>query len=131
MNAPDKPGTIPAATADIAPSDPAAWLRSYRLPMLAVILIAAIPRLYLGATQFIEYDGYWNAFFAQQDRWQNFVWEYRAIGHPPLYFLLLRISLWFGHWPLAYRAVSLITGLAAIYLIARIASKMMRWKASP
>jgi hypothetical protein len=99
--------------------------------LLAIVLLAAIPRLYLGATQFVEYDGYWHVFVAQQDRWANFVWEWRQVVHPPLYFFLLRETLWLGKSLLAYRAISLLAGLASIFLLGRIASKMMRSAMTP
>ncbi len=94
--------------------------------LLAIVLLAAVPRLYLGATQFVEYDGYWNVFVAQQDRWANFVWDWKQLVHPPLYSFLLRETLWLGKSHLAYRAISLLAGLASIFLLGRIASKMMR-----
>jgi hypothetical protein len=98
---------------------------------LGVTLLAAIPRLYLGATQYIEYDGYWHVFIAQQDQWSNFVREYQQNAHPPLYFLLLKLTLWFGRSFLVYRAISLVTGIAAVYLLGCIARKMTRWPLTP
>ena len=103
----------------------------YNLLLLGIIFLAAIPRFYLGATQFVEYDGYWNVFIAQQDRLQNFLFEYRANAHPPLYYLVLKLTLLLGHSLLVYRSVSLITGLASIFFVERIASKMMRWRPAP
>lgn len=99
--------------------------------LLGVVLLAAIPRLYLGATQFVEYDGYWHIFTAQQDRWRNFVWDCRNLAHPPLYYLLLRLTLWLGKSHLAYRAISLLAGLASVAVTGRIASKVMRWPLTP
>ena len=60
---------------------------SGNLLLLGIALLGAIPRLYLGATQFIEYDGYWHVFIATQDDWQQFRWEYNANFHPPLFYL--------------------------------------------
>src|ERR1051326_9138389 len=133
MQLPDR--VTRATIADSTPRDPAARplysTASFRLTLIAICLAAAAPRLYFAVTQFIEYDGYWNAFIAQQDRWRSFIWEYQTIAHPPLYYLLLRVSLWFGHSPLIYRAVSLITGIATIWLLATIAAKVMRWRFTP
>lgn len=101
-------------------------LESFQLLLLGIALAAAVPRLYLGTTQFVEYDGYWSVFIAQQDHLRNFVYDYRSNAHPPLYYVLLRMMLWFGRSPLVYRAVSLLTGVAAIYILGLIASKLMR-----
>jgi hypothetical protein len=113
-----------------APSRPLSTVRfrlaHLQLLLLAVVVIAAIPRLYLGATQFVAYDGYWHVFIAQQDRWRNFFAEYRADAHPPLYYLALRATLWFGRSILVYRAVSLLAGIASVYVIGRVASRVMR-----
>jgi hypothetical protein len=91
-----------------------------------MVVVAAIPRLYLGATQFVSYDGYWDVFIAQQDRWRNFFADYRVEAHPPLYYLVLKASLWFGRSILVYRAVSLLAGIASVYVLGRVASKVMR-----
>ena len=52
--------------------------------LVLIALISAVPRLLLGASQFIEYDGYWHVFIAQQDRWSNFWEDIRVNAHPPL-----------------------------------------------
>jgi hypothetical protein len=96
---------------------PVHWL------LLAVTLAAAVPRLYLGATQFVEYDGYWHVFVAMQDNWRQFYQEYRTNFHPPLFYLLLKCSLWFGRTPLVYRAISLLSGTAAVFVVGKIAGR--------
>ena len=101
------------------------------LLLLGVVLLAAIPRLYFGATQFVEYDGYWHVFVAQQDRWRNFIWDCQQLDHPPLYVFLLRWTLWLGTSHLAYRAIPILAGLASVAALGRIASKMMRSTLSP
>ena len=92
--------------------------------LLAVALIAAVPRLYLGATQFIEYDGYWHVFIASQDDWHQFYKEYQSNFHPPLFYLLLKVAMWFGRTPLVYRAISLLTGVAAVFVTGKIAERL-------
>jgi len=92
--------------------------------LLALSLIAAVPRLYLGATQFIEYDGYWHVFIASQDNWRQFYKEYQSNFHPPLFYLLLRVAMWFGRTPLVYRAISLLTGIAAVFVTGKIAERL-------
>jgi hypothetical protein len=115
---------------EVSPRGGFRWQRLDFL-LLAIVLLSAIPRLYLGATQFVEYDGYWHVFVAQQDRWANFVWDWRQVVHPPLYFFLLRETLWIGKSDLAYRAISLLAGLVSIVVLGRIASKMMRSAMTP
>src|SRR5690348_10054606 len=92
--------------------------------LLGIALLAALPRLYLAATQFIEYDGYWHVFIAMQDNWQQFQWEYQSNFHPPLFYLLLKLALLFGHNRMVYRAISLLTGVAAVFVIGKIAQKV-------
>lgn len=100
--------------------------RRFDLLLIAIALLCLIPRLLLATHQFVEYDGYWHVWIAQQDRWSNFIREYRANAHPPLYFLLLRLSFLLGRTPLAYRSVSLISGTASIYVLGKTALKAMR-----
>jgi 4-amino-4-deoxy-L-arabinose transferase-like glycosyltransferase len=92
--------------------------------LLGIALLAALPRLYLAATQFIEYDGYWHVFIAMQDNWQQFQWEYQSNFHPPLFYLLLKVALLFGHNRMVYRAISLLTGVAAVFVIGKIAGRV-------
>ena len=99
--------------------------------LLLICLAAAAPRIYLGATQYIEYDGYWHVFIAMQDRWENFAAEYRENAHPPLYYLLLKLSLWFGHSRLVYRAISILSGTLAVFLVGKIAGKFALWRPTP
>jgi len=94
------------------------------LILVLIALAAAVPRLLLGASQFIEYDGYWHVFIAQQDNWDNFWADIYVNAHPPLYFLLLKSVLHFGHSLLVYRSISLLTGVASVFLIGRIARRV-------
>jgi hypothetical protein len=96
--------------------------------LLLVSLAAAAPRIYLGATQFIEYDGYWHVFIAMQDDWDIFWREYQDNFHPPLFYLLLKLSLLLGRSVLVYRAISILTGIAAVFLIGKIAQKVSLWR---
>ena len=84
-------------------------------------LAAAVPRLLLGASQYIEYDGYWHIFIAQQDNWNRFWLEIYANAHPPLYFLLLKAALRLGHSLIVYRSISLLTGIGSVALVGWIA----------
>src|SRR4051812_48590275 len=98
----------------------------FGLFLVLIAAIAAIPRLLLGATQFIEYDGYWHVFIAQQDNWHNFWSEINANAHPPLYFLLLKFAMRFGRSLLVYRSISLLTGVLSVFLVGWIAGKLTR-----
>jgi hypothetical protein len=102
----------------------ATWL------LLGIALLAIIPRLYFAATQFVEYDGYWHVFVAMQDNWQNFRNDYQANFHPPLFYLLLKAALWLGRTTWVYRAIPLATGVAAVFIIGRIAQKITLWRYS-
>ena len=94
------------------------------LILVFIALAAAVPRLLLGASQFIEYDGYWHVFIAQQDNWDNFWADIYVNAHPPLYFLLLKVALHLGHSLMVYRSISLLTGIASVFLVGRIALKV-------
>ncbi len=89
-----------------------------------IALLSAVPRLLLGASQYVEYDGYWHLFIAQQDKWANFWADIYSVPHPPLFFLLLRAVLHFGRSLLVYRSISLVTGIVTIYLLGIIAKKI-------
>ncbi len=107
---------------DASASEP----RFFNLALLGIVLLALIPRLIFGASQYIEYDGYWHVWIAQQDRWANFVREYHANAHPPLYFLLLRWTAWLGKTNLAYRFISIASGTASVFLLGRTAMRALR-----
>jgi len=100
--------------------------RSFHLVLLGITILCLIPRLILGASQYIEYDGYWHVWIAHQLQWGNFVKEYQANAHPPLYFLLLRLTFWLGHTKLTYRAISILTGAGSVYLMGMIAWRAVR-----
>ncbi len=105
--------------------------RRIALVLLLISAAAAAPRIYLGATQYIEYDGYWHVFIAMQDRWENFAAEYQQNAHPPLYYLLLKLSLWFGHSRLVYRSISVLAGIVAVFLIGKIVEELALWRPAP
>ena len=100
--------------------------RSFHLLLLGITILCLIPRLILGASQFIEYDGYWHVWIAHQLQWGNFISEYQANAHPPLYFPLLRLTFWLGHTNLSYRAISILTGAGSVYLVGMIAWRAVR-----
>lgn len=100
--------------------------RTFDLLLVGIALISLVPRLQLGVSQFVEYDGYWHVWIAQQDRWANFIREYQGDAHPPLYYVLLRATLWLGRTQFVYRLISLLSGAASVWLLGRTALKVMR-----
>lgn len=103
--------------------------RDYFSWLLAAITIAAlIPRLLLGISQFIHYDGYWHVFIATQDRWRLFIFEWKGDAHPPLYYLLLRLVTKLGRSHLIYRSLSIIPGVATVYILGQVAKRLFRNK---
>jgi hypothetical protein len=98
----------------------------FALVLILIALIAAIPRFVLGASQFVEYDGYWHVFIAQQDNWHNFWEDIRDNAHPPLFFLLLKFLLHFGRSILIYRSISLVTGIISVFSVGWIARKIVK-----
>jgi hypothetical protein len=97
---------------------------NFGLILILIALSAAIPRFRLGASQFVEYDGYWHIFIAQQDNWGRFWHDVYVNAHPPLYFLLLKAVLLLGHSFLIYRAISIATGIASVVLVGLIARRV-------
>lgn len=57
--------------------------RGETLLLAAIAVAALIPSFYVGLHTWIEYDGWWNVFIAQQDRWANFVADYKAASTHP------------------------------------------------
>src|SRR6266496_1900406 len=100
--------------------------------LLALISLAALaPRVYLGITQQVDFDGYWHVFIAGQDRWKIFWREYQINPHPLLSYLLLRISLWFGRSALVFRAVPILSGVGSIFIVGKITEKISLWRYTP
>ena len=100
------------------------WSLSRTTPfLLLVCILAAFPMFYLGASYYIEYDGYWHVFIAKQT-WSNLLTEYQATAHPPLFFFLLRAAMAIGDSRLIYRLVSILSGIGAVFVIGRIAGKV-------
>jgi len=93
---------------------------------LALILVAAAAVLVgRGLRQFVGYDAFWHVFIARQDSWGAFWQEVRHNAIPPLYYLLLKASLWLsGASPLAYRTVSIAATLASTLLLAGIVRRI-------
>ncbi|MGH9318049.1 MAG: hypothetical protein ACRD1P_13195, partial [Thermoanaerobaculia bacterium] len=95
-------------------------------PLALVTALAIFPRLYAALHNGIGYDGYWHIFIAR-----NLTREYRELAHPPLFPLLLKVSDAVSHSRLAYEAVSLLAGVAAVFLVGRILEKLRTNAAVP
>jgi hypothetical protein len=86
--------------------------------------------LWLGTTEFPNYDGVWHVFIARQENWASFWREVNDNAHPPLFYLLLAGSInLFGKSLLAYRAVSIVSTLLATLFVARSVTTLTssRW----
>ena len=118
---------IPAISKEEVPSSrPDICARAFPFVLFAITVAALVPRLILGSCQFIHYDGYWHVFTATQDKWEVFISEWRKDAHPPLYYLLLRVVASLGHSHLIYRSLSIVPGVASMYVIGLIARKLYR-----
>src|SRR5579871_449785 len=101
------------------------------LLLIFACLASAVPMLYLGATQFVEYDGYWHVFIAQQDNFKAFWWEYMHNDHPLLFYLLLKVLVTVGRAVLLYRAIPILSGLGSVYVVGRIMQKVSSSAVAP
>lgn len=99
-------------------------VRSRNLILILIALAAAVPRLWLGASQYIEYDGYWHVFIAQQDKWPRFWADVYANDNPPLFYLLLKFVMLFGRNSLIYRSISITADAASVFLVGWISWKV-------
>jgi hypothetical protein len=118
---------VPAISKEeVRSSYPDIHARAFPYLLLAITVAALVPRLILGTSQFVHYDGYWHVFTATQDRWELFISEWQRDAHPPLYYLLLRVVASLGHSHLLYRSLSIIPGVASVYVIGRIARNLCR-----
>lgn len=102
-----------------------------RALLLVALAFALGARLYVGSRQYVEYDGYWHVFIAGQQELGQAWEEARVNAHPPLYFLLLRLTLRLGPALLAYRLVSIVAGVAAVGLAWVLAARLTRSRVAP
>lgn len=105
--------------------------RRHDLLLIIVCLVASIPMLSLGASQFVEYDGFWHVFIAQQDNFRAFWWEYMHNDHPLLFYLLLKVVVSLGRSVLLYRAISIASGLGAAFVLGKIVRKLSSSELTP
>ncbi|RLE26636.1 MAG: hypothetical protein DRJ65_05080 [Acidobacteria bacterium] len=108
---------------------PPRWLRN----LLVLISIAAgVLMLYFGSIARIEYDGWWHVFIARTSDWSMFWREVYANAHPFLFFVFLKFgSFCLGFSRLAYRSVSILSGVFSVFLIGLIVQKICRERMTP
>lgn len=93
-----------------------------REPSPLLILVAGLalfPRLLDALCRPIDYNGYWHLFIAR-----NLSREWPNLQHPPLFLLFLRAVDSVSHATLAYRSISLLAGVGAVYLVGRVLAKL-------
>ena len=119
-------------SATLVPLQPSvSWLdRHFTHLLFAIAAAGLIPCIAFGRFQYIGFDGWWHVFTATQDRWMNFLAEWRYDAHPPLFYLLLRLVAHFGHSRLILRSISIASGVAGSYVMGVVAGKICRYKAS-
>ena len=83
--------------------------------LLAIAAAALLVRLFFIRVHPVNYDGYWHVFIAR-----NLSRELGALAHPPLYPLLLRRADAVAHTRLSYLSISLVSGVAAVVLVASV-----------
>lgn len=86
--------------------------------------VAAVACIRVGLEQFIEYDGWIHIFVSRAETLQTFHEDWHKTTHPPLYFLLLKAFSFLGTSPLAYRALSIVPGLVAMFMVGKIAERI-------
>lgn len=87
--------------------------------LLVMACLAVIPRLVEAARQAVDFNGLWHVFIAR-----NLTREWRKLAHPPLFPILLKATLAFGHTFWVYRSISIVSGAASVYLVGRVLLKL-------
>jgi hypothetical protein len=87
--------------------------------VLGIAALSILPRALDAARRPLEFNSIWHVFIAR-----NLSREWHNIAHPPLYLVLLRAVQVFGHTVLVYRAISIVSGVAAVYLVGRVLQKL-------
>jgi hypothetical protein len=99
----------------------------WMLAALAAVGLAI--RVHVGSLEFMDFDEWQQVFMASAPRWTDLAYELNAEWHPPLFYLLLKGLLAFGHSKLLYRCIALVPGTGAIVLIGLIARRLLRSRA--
>ena len=102
----------------------------FLLLLTAITIASSIPRLILGAIQFISYDGYWHLFLARQNSWSVWWAEVRSDGHPPLWDVIQYLLTFLGTSHLVYRLQSIVPGILTVFVLGLIAHRLFRHNAA-
>ena len=101
------------------------WTAGAKGGLALILVVAAALLIGRGLQQFVGYDSLWTVFIARQNTWAGFWGEVKTNAHPPLYYLLLKASVWLpGTPPLAYRVISIVAVLVSTLLVARIVRRI-------
>jgi len=92
-------------------------------PLFAVVALAAVPILRVGAAQSIDYDGWIHLFVSRAESLRTFHADWHKTTQPPLFFLLLKALSFLGSSRLAYRCASIVSALVAIFVLGKIAER--------
>ncbi|HEX4232516.1 MAG TPA: hypothetical protein VHZ07_27895 [Bryobacteraceae bacterium] len=92
--------------------------------LLGIVALCLVPRLILTFKQFISYDGWWHIMVARTGNWRATFEDIRDNAHPPLFYILLHYLVNLGHSRFIYRLGVVVPGLAAIFYVGLIASKL-------
>jgi hypothetical protein len=97
--------------------------------LAAVALITAGPIAYMAVRQPLDYDGWWHVFIAREVPWAPFWQDVYVNAHPPGFYLLLSAAAKLGAERWVYRAISVVAGVVATYLVGRIGARVFRTSA--
>ena len=102
--------------------------RLFPFLLLAITVATLIPLVEWGVFEPITDDGYQHLHLSTCDL-GSFLGRWRAFAHPILYLLVFRVPALFGHSKLAWRSVSIIPGMAGVYLLGLIAARLCKSRA--
>ncbi|HEX4810909.1 MAG TPA: hypothetical protein VH325_18365 [Bryobacteraceae bacterium] len=92
--------------------------------LLLITLGSLMPRLIIGYSEPVSYDGYWGSFISLQKQSHEWWLDVRDSAHPPLFFLLQHFAMKLGGSWLALRTVVIACGTATTFVIGLIAAKI-------
>ena len=113
---------IPTASSMSAPPDSTA--RRTQLVVGAILVAALALRSYGALTWHLGFDEYWVLYFARLEPFTEMLPALRTEEHPPLCYLLSRLSSSLGQSPWLLRLHSIVAGVLGVYLCHRIANEL-------
>lgn len=94
--------------------------------LLLITLGSLMPRLIIGYSEPLSYNGYWDSFTSLQNRSYQWWFDVRDSAHPPLFFILQHFAMKFGRSWLALRTVVIACGTATTLVMGLIAAKVFQ-----